>query len=504
MAKQPVDKVEDAKIITDDGAVGRKDTVDQDRQSIRAGASSGTTGARRRAAADPNGRSGIASRFDRFVLTAFKYLVVSVLSGAVLGVVAVLVMRQLPSQGTADQSAAMLDLQEQAENLRASHQELQTTVEQNSLLIAELSTPADGAEFGSMSTQLGEAEGELSELKGQLDLLKVEVRENRAQLAEVANSLAAVDETVAGAVDRLDREVAELTQALADSVPAEESASGSRDGSAASAGIPPSSEAKLETAGEEAPPPLGGRPASLIDVRDERLDELAQQIEVIREAAAESASASMEQIATVESALAQLSASVEGQQSDLQSLLAASEARVQDRQSGTDTATIVALLALRDAVVQGRPYRDILEADRVDLSTLPEVLRDHADTGVASLRTLQLEFEDYASAAMWVPEGNGEENGLSARAQRFLGSLIQVRSLQPQEGENVAAILSRATAATRSADVELAMTELQALPEQTLETLEEWTVQARNRLAAVGAVDALIVNYIQQADPRRQ
>ena len=504
MAKNPVDKVEDAEILTDNDDNGRQYTVDHDRQSKSPDADLDTSGSRRGSKASLARRSGFARRFDGFVLTTFKFLAIGVLSGAVLAIVAVLVMRQLPSPEATEQSAAISELQERSANQLELHQELRLAVENNTQLIAEVSAARDDAEIDSISTRLDETTEELFELQGQLDLLADEIGRNREQLAQVAASAAAVDSSKAGAVDRLELEVAQLTETLSALLPGEGTDSGSQAEPVADAAMSTVVGAEPISAGEVSTAKPAGPAESLIDAHGARLDELARQVKDIRDAAGASASANLEQIANIESALEQLSGSVESQRSDLRTLAAGIEARSQSPQDGTDTASIVALLALRGAVEQGRSYRDILEAGRFDVSALPHVLANHAESGVPSLRQLQVQFEEYASAAFWVPEQAGEEDGLSDRARRFLGSLVQVRSLQPQEGENVAAILSRATAATRGGDIEQALEELRTLPEQTLEALEEWTVQAESRLAAIDAVDALIVDHIRQADGRQQ
>ena len=63
--------------------------------------------------------------------------------------------------------------------------------------------------------------------------------------------------------------------------------------------------------------------------------------------------------------------------------------------------------------------------------------------------------------------------------------------MEPREGNDPDAVLSRAEAALREGRLTDALAELEALPEEGRAELSDWAGQAANRLAAVNAAQSL-------------
>ncbi len=122
--------------------------------------------------------------------------------------------------------------------------------------------------------------------------------------------------------------------------------------------------------------------------------------------------------------------------------------------------------------------------------TVPVALAQSAATGVASLTTLQESFPEAARAALAVSRdaaGDAEGGGFTA----FLRSQLGARSLEPREGSDPDAVLSRVEAAVREGRLADALAEIEALPEEGRAELADWAAQVANRRDAVSAAQDL-------------
>lgn len=119
---------------------------------------------------------------------------------------------------------------------------------------------------------------------------------------------------------------------------------------------------------------------------------------------------------------------------------------------------------------------------------VPEVLVSSADAGVPTLSSLQERFPEAARAALDTSrDATGEGTGLTG----FLRSQFGARSLEPREGSDPDAVLSRAEAAIRDGRLQDALAEIEALPEEGRAELSDWAGQAAQRREAVGAAQSL-------------
>ncbi|MEM8823714.1 MAG: hypothetical protein AAGF30_08910, partial [Pseudomonadota bacterium] len=158
--------------------------------------------------------------------------------------------------------------------------------------------------------------------------------------------------------------------------------------------------------------------------------------------------------------------------------------------ANADTAEAVARDAARDqliiAVESGLPYADALE----QLPEAPEALEANASEGLPTTAELAAEFPALARAALREARAaEPAEGGLGSLAGRFLNA----RSLEPREGDDPDAVLSRAEAAMRGGDVAAALAEIAALPEVARAPLADWIARAEARAAA----QAALTDYLQ-------
>ena len=82
---------------------------------------------------------------------------------------------------------------------------------------------------------------------------------------------------------------------------------------------------------------------------------------------------------------------------------------------------------------------------------------------------------------------NKAVGGLLDYVNRHLGA----RSVAPREGSDADAVLSRAEAAVRIGQLQLALSELSALPEAAKPAIAAWETAAQKRLSAMSAAEAL-------------
>ena len=208
-------------------------------------------------------------------------------------------------------------------------------------------------------------------------------------------------------------------------------------------------------------------------------------------------------VAQMQAALQEQTASLAEQQAanaamaeELLAAASAAEDRIAAAQAQAEARVAVAtaqaaLGQLRIAVATGAPFagalQDVAAGAGVDV---PETLTAAARTGVPTLEELQASFPAAARAALaeGIRETAGE--GVMDRMTAFVQSQVGGRSLEPQEGDDPDAVLSRAEAALREGDVAGAVAELSALPAAAQAALAEWTATAETRIAALEAMDS--------------
>lgn len=119
---------------------------------------------------------------------------------------------------------------------------------------------------------------------------------------------------------------------------------------------------------------------------------------------------------------------------------------------------------------------------------VPAILAEIADTGAPTLAHLT---STYPTAARKALAAARKDEGTGGKAWNFLRNQLGVRSLEPKEGTDADAILSRAEAALKDGRLSDAMAEIQNLPEPARVELTDWMTQATRRADAVAAAETL-------------
>jgi hypothetical protein len=83
------------------------------------------------------------------------------------------------------------------------------------------------------------------------------------------------------------------------------------------------------------------------------------------------------------------------------------------------------------------------------------------------------------------------EAGEIGRGEAFLRTQLGTRSLEPQEGDDPDAILSRTEFALNNGRIAEALDELSAMPDAAQPAMTDWIDRAQTRLAALEAGSAL-------------
>ena len=241
--------------------------------------------------------------------------------------------------------------------------------------------------------------------------------------------------------------------------------------------------ARIDELGSEIEPiraQIADMQTALSDIRA-RLDEVEKR--PISEGVSQSA------IEAYERELDRLREAVTEQRSEVEALI--SEARELDAQAeeSARAATAQAVLArLQSALDDGAAYPDLIEELGAAGVEVPADLQVNAG-GVPTLVSLQTAFPDAARAALAdTREATGDTGGLGAFLQRQLGA----RSVEPREGDDADAILSRAEADVAAGQLQKALDELSALPDTAKPALAEWIDDAQRRVAAKEAATALM------------
>lgn len=140
------------------------------------------------------------------------------------------------------------------------------------------------------------------------------------------------------------------------------------------------------------------------------------------------------------------------------------------------------------ALETGVPYAAAL----ADLGgEVPQLLADHAATGLPALTTLQAAFPDAARRGLEAAITADMGASWTERVTNFLRTQTGARSLTPRDGDDPDAILSRAEAALAKGDVASALAEVATLPDPAKAAMADWTAQADLRQQAVQALTAL-------------
>ncbi|MBR9650383.1 COG4223 family protein [Thalassovita aquimarina] len=236
-----------------------------------------------------------------------------------------------------------------------------------------------------------------------------------------------------------------------------------------------------------------GQLAERVDQNGTRLQQLAAQIDGYQARLTDmekrpiTESASQEVVEAYERELKALQQSMANQRSEIEDMLAVAEAKKAEAvATARDTVLRGALARIQVAMDTGASFAEPVSDLKQAGIKVPEAL-DRMVDGVPTRAALQEAFPDAARAALKAARQAETDGG----ALNFLRDHLGVRSLEPREGNDADAILSRAEAALKAGHLSDAMAELEALPEQGRVELTDWMALATQRADGLAAAEAL-------------
>lgn len=184
-------------------------------------------------------------------------------------------------------------------------------------------------------------------------------------------------------------------------------------------------------------------------------------------------------------------------QAEEQARIATEQAEEQARLATEQADARAAVAALREALAsldsaleKGAPFAEPL-AVLSEKGEVPQALTDAAADGVASLPDLRAAFPDLARDALDASIRETVGDDVTGRAYAFLRAQTGLRSLEPRDGDDPDAVLSRAEAALREGDLATTLSELEQLPPAGQDVLSDWMARAEQRRAVTEAATTL-------------
>ncbi|WP_282181986.1 hypothetical protein [Aliiroseovarius marinus] len=227
-----------------------------------------------------------------------------------------------------------------------------------------------------------------------------------------------------------------------------------------------------------------------LDGMSAKLDELENRIHTVEklpqgsgmEAAAAAAAAYERELQQMRQMLDTELARITSQKEDAQTL------EVSAAETARAAAARAAMARVHAALETGQPFGDAL----FDLTEnagveAPDALSAIAADGVATQQSLQTSFPEAARASLDASIRAAVEAGEMDRVSAFFRTQLGTRSLEPKEGDDPDAILSRAEAALKAGQLDTALTELAAMPDAGQPALAPWIATATARRDALAA-----------------
>ena len=191
--------------------------------------------------------------------------------------------------------------------------------------------------------------------------------------------------------------------------------------------------------------------------------------------------------------LASMREMLEGELAQIRATQEAANADSQSAEAAVREAAMRAALAqVTAALDNGQPFGEAL-ATLAEISGQPpsRELAKAAKAGIPTLNQLQGAFPKAARSALSASITALVAEGKIGRLEGFMRSQLGTRSLEPKEGDDPDAVLSRAEAALKAGDISAALAEISTLPEAGQSEMADWVTQAENRAAAVAALQSM-------------
>lgn len=154
---------------------------------------------------------------------------------------------------------------------------------------------------------------------------------------------------------------------------------------------------------------------------------------------------------------------------------------------GQEAVQLMAIASARVAAELGIPYAAILDRSGFAETDLPPVIWQAAQSGLATMARLDADFDHAAEAALAASATNG-----------LLGSIIQVRPLNPRMGSDPAAVISRAQEALDAARIDEALDILGGLEPEIASHFGDWSRAVHMRSQTLAAFDAILADGLRR------
>lgn len=167
----------------------------------------------------------------------------------------------------------------------------------------------------------------------------------------------------------------------------------------------------------------------------------------------------------------------------------AEEQQAEAELSAQEAMTRAALSRIGAALDSGAGFAAAVDDLRDAGVEVPDDLEAVAADGVATLSSLQERFPDLAREAL--AEARQASGEATDDVMGFLRAQLGLRSLEPREGNDPDAVLSRAEAALRDGRLTDTLAGVEQLPEEARAVLSGWISDATRRRNATAAAEAL-------------
>lgn len=198
--------------------------------------------------------------------------------------------------------------------------------------------------------------------------------------------------------------------------------------------------------------------------------------------------AAAEQAATLQAAAE--AAAQAAAEAEAQAAAAVAEAEAQAAAALARVEAEAALVQMQVALETGAPFGDAVAA-LGQVTEVPAGLADLAASGVPTLGALQAEFPALARAALPRALQEAAGDSMGDRLGAFVMGQIGGRSVEPREGDDPDAVLSRIGAAIEAGDLNGALAELSALPDGAQAELAPWATGVQARADALAGLAIL-------------
>ncbi|MCK0102893.1 hypothetical protein [Pseudohalocynthiibacter sp. F2068] len=230
-----------------------------------------------------------------------------------------------------------------------------------------------------------------------------------------------------------------------------------------------------------------------LDDLTSKLAEIDVRLTEVEKLPVSGSTASSAAVAAYERELQALREMFEAQSAEIQTIASTAAAQVESAERLAKEAAVQAAVSRIEAALDsGGPFAEALnDLKSVGNIEIPAELGAVATAGAPTQMGLQEQFPDAARAALQASIQLGVEDGTTSRLTAFLRTQLGARSLEPREGDDADAILSRAEAALRDGDIETSLSEIAALPNVGQDALANWVANAMARQSALAAVEKL-------------